>query len=66
VRGKILFIPWGPKSIHEGGTMLDLRITPLSHRLFLEAYLGLDGEPRSLGLIIVPKEANEDALEDGE
>jgi hypothetical protein len=54
VQGKILFIPWGPKSIHAGGTMLDLRITQLSHRLFLEAYLDLDGEPRSLGLIIVP------------
>ncbi len=52
-RKKILFIPYGKKSIHEGGTMLDLRITPLSSRLFLESYLNLKGEPVSLGLIIL-------------
>lgn len=49
---KFLFIPYGKKSIHKGGTMLDLRITPLSSRLFLESYLDLKGEPVSLGLII--------------
>nr|AGS54315.1 hypothetical protein [uncultured bacterium contig00111] len=52
-RKKILFFPYGKKSIHNGGTMLDLRITPLSSRLFLESYLNLKGEPISLGLIIV-------------
>ncbi len=52
-RKKILFIPYGKKSIRNGGTMLDLRITPLSSRLFLESYLNLKGEPVSLGLIIV-------------
>jgi len=52
-RKKFLFISYGKKSIHEGGTMLDLRITPLSSRLFLESYLNLKGEPMSLGLIIL-------------
>lgn len=52
---KILFIPWGPQSIHSGGNRLDLRMIPLSSRLFLEAYLGLDGQPVSLGLIITPQ-----------
>jgi len=55
-RKKILFIQYGKKSIHEGGTMLDLRITPLSSRLFLESYLNLKGEPVSLGLIILGEE----------
>lgn len=53
VRNKFLFIPYGKKSIHDNGTMLDLQITPLSSRLFLESYLNLKGEPVSLGLIIV-------------
>ncbi|MDR2580391.1 MAG: hypothetical protein LBC85_05295 [Fibromonadaceae bacterium] len=52
-RKKILGFSYGKKSIHEGGTMLDLRITPLSSRLFLESYLNLKGEPISLGLIIL-------------
>jgi len=51
-RKKFLFISYGKKSIHSGGTMLDLRITPLSSRLFLESYLNMIGEPVSLGLII--------------
>jgi hypothetical protein len=55
-RKKFLFIPYGKKSIHNGGTMLDLRITPLSSRLFLESYLNLKGEPVSLGLIILGKD----------
>ncbi|GHV14379.1 hypothetical protein AGMMS49938_10400 [Fibrobacterales bacterium] len=53
VRKKIAFFSYGKKSIHDGGTMLDLRITPLSTRLFLESYLNLQGEPLSLGLIIL-------------
>jgi hypothetical protein len=53
---KFLFISYGKKSIHEGGTMLDLRITPLSSKLFLESYLNIKGEPVSLGLIIVGKD----------
>ena len=52
-RKKFLFFAYGKKSIHSGGTMLDLRITPLSSRLFLESYLNLKGEPISLGLIIL-------------
>jgi hypothetical protein len=55
-RKKFLFFPYGKKSIREGGTMLDLRITPLSSRLFLESYLNLKGEPVSLGLIILGKD----------
>jgi len=54
-RKKILFFSYGKKSIHDGGTMLDLRITPLSSRIFLESYLDLKGEPVSLGLIILGK-----------
>lgn len=50
---KIAFISYGKKSIHDGGTMLDLRIVPLSSRLFLEVYMDLQGEPVSLGLIIL-------------
>lgn len=53
---KILFFRWGPQSIHDGGNMLDLRIVPLSTRLFLESYVGLDGQPVALGLIIAPQE----------
>jgi hypothetical protein len=53
---KILFFSYGKKSIHEGGTVLDLRITPLSTRLFLESYLNLKNEPVSLGLIIIGEE----------
>ncbi|MCL2282657.1 MAG: hypothetical protein FWC26_05000 [Fibromonadales bacterium] len=52
-RKKFLFVSYGKKGIHEGGTMLDLRITPLSSRLFLESYLSIKGEPVSLGLIIL-------------
>jgi hypothetical protein len=55
-RKKFLFFSYGKKSIHDGGTMLDLRITPLSSRLFLESYLNLKGEPVSLGLIILGKD----------
>jgi hypothetical protein len=55
-RKKILFFSYGKKSIHEGGTMLDLRIIPLSSRLFLESYLNLKGEPVSLGLIILGRD----------
>jgi len=55
-RKKFLFFSYGKKSIHQGGTMLDLRITPLSSRLFLESYLNLKGEPVSLGLIILGKD----------
>jgi len=55
-RKKFLFISYGKKSIHEGGSMLDLRITPLSSRLFLESYLNLNGNPVSLGLIIFGEE----------
>jgi len=55
-RKKFLFFAYGKKSIHNGGTMLDLRIIPLSSRLFLESYLNIKGEPMSLGLIILGKE----------
>jgi hypothetical protein len=53
---KFLFFAYGKKSIHNGGTMLDLRITPLSSKLFLESYLNIKGEPISLGLIILGKD----------
>lgn len=52
---KILFINFGGKSIHDGGSMLDLRILALSNSMFLEAYLDEKGMPVSLGLITVPE-----------
>lgn len=52
---RILFIPFGGTSIHEGGSMLDLRILALSSSMFLEAYLDESGSPISLGLITVPE-----------
>ncbi|MCL1957177.1 MAG: hypothetical protein FWF63_07630 [Fibromonadales bacterium] len=54
-RKKFLFFAYGKKSIHNSGTMLDLRITALSSKLFLESYLNIKGEPMSLGLIILGK-----------
>ena len=54
-RKKFLFFAYGKKSIHSGGSMLDLRITPLSSKLFLESYLNIKGEPMSLGLIVLGK-----------
>jgi hypothetical protein len=56
-----------PKSIHKGGTMLDLRLLRLSTNLYLEAYLNLKGEPVTLGLIIVPGgDKSMDDYDDGE
>ena len=57
-RKKFLSFSYGKKSIHNGGTMLDLRITPLSTRLFLESYLNIKGEPVSLGLIIIGEKSD--------
>ena len=70
INKKFLFFNLNPKSIHKGGTMLDLRLLRLSTNLFLEAYLNLKGEPVTLGLIIVPGDKTiedyEDDAEDGE
>ena len=54
INKKFLFFDRNPKSIHKGGTMLDLRLLRLSTKLYLEAYLNMKGEPVTLGLIIVP------------
>ena len=54
INKKFLFFNLNPKSIHKGGTMLDLRLLRLSTKLYLEAYLNLKGEPVTLGLVIVP------------
>ena len=51
-----MFFNRNPKSIHKGGTMLDLRLIRLSTTLYLEAYINLKGEPVTLGLVIVPGE----------
>ena len=59
IRKKFLFIPHGPKTIHEGGTMMDLRLIRLSTTLYLEGFLNEKGEPVTLGLIILPNEKNE-------
>ncbi len=58
-RKKFLFIPYGAKSIHDGGTMMDLRLIRLSTTLFLEGFLNEKGEPVTLGLVILPNEEDE-------
>ena len=64
INKKFLFFNLNPKSIHKGGTMLDLRLLRLSTNLYLEAYLNLKGEPVTLGLVIVPGEQTIDDYED--
>jgi len=76
INKKFLFFNLNPKSIHKGGTMLDLRLLRLSTSLYLEAYLNLKGEPVTLGLVIVPggktlqdyedEEEEEEGEEEGE
>ena len=66
INKKFLFFNLNPKSIHKGGTMLDLRLLRLSTNLFLEAYLNLKGEPVTLGLIIVPGDKTIEDYEDEE
>ena len=66
INKKFLFFNLNPKSIHKGGTMLDLRLLRLSTNLFLEAYLNLKGEPVTLGLIIVPRDKTIEDYEDEE
>lgn len=60
INEKFLFFNLNPKSIHKGGTMLDLRLLRLSSTLYLEAYLNTKGEPVTLGLVITPGEKMED------
>ncbi|MCF0221249.1 MAG: hypothetical protein HUK19_03040 [Fibrobacter sp.] len=66
VNKKFLFFNLNPKSIHKGGTMLDLRLIRLSTTLYLEAYLNMEGDPVTLGLVIVPGEKTIDDYNDGE
>ncbi len=66
INDTFLFFDLNPKSIHKGGTMLDLRILRLSTTLYLEAYLNAKGEPVTLGLVIVPGEKTMDDYDDGE
>ena len=66
VNKKFLFFNRNPKSIHMGGTMLDLRLIRLSTNLYLEAYLNAKGEPVTLGLVIVPGDKNIDDYQDGD
>lgn len=64
INKKFLFFNRNPKSIHKGGTMLDLRLIRLSTKLYLEAYINLKGEPVTLGLIIVPGDKTIEDYED--
>lgn len=64
INKKFLFFDRGPKSIHKGGSMLDLRLLRLSTTLYLEAYLNLKGEPVTLGLVIVPGDKSMEDYED--
>ncbi len=57
---KFLFFNVGKKSIHKGGTMMDLRIERLSKNVFIEAYLNGKEEPMSLGLLIVPEDDDDE------
>lgn len=57
---KFLFFDVGKKSIHKGGTMMDLRIERLSSNVFIEAYLNDKNEPVSLGLLIVPEDDDDE------
>lgn len=66
INKKFLFFNLNPKSIHKGGTMLDLRLIRLSTKLYLEAYLNMKGEPVTLGLVIVPGEKTIEDYDDGE
>ncbi|MCQ2098010.1 MAG: hypothetical protein MJY87_08740 [Fibrobacter sp.] len=66
INDKFLFFNLNPKSIHKGGTMLDLRLLRLSSTLYLEAYLNSKGEPVTLGLVITPGEKMEDYEDDEE
>jgi len=54
INKKILFWDRKPKSIHKGGSMMDLRLIRLSTNLYLETYLNENSEPVTLGLIIIP------------
>ena len=60
-----MFFNRNPKSIHKGGTMLDLRLIRLSTKLYLEAYIDLKGNPVTLGLIIVPGDKTIEDYDDG-
>jgi len=64
INKKFLFFNLNPKSIHKGGTMLDLRLIRLSTTLYLEAYINLKGEPVTLGLVIVPGDKSIEDYED--
>lgn len=64
INSKFLFFNLNPKSIHKGGTMLDLRLLRLSTNLYLEVYLNLKNEPVTLGLVIVPGDKNIEDYED--
>jgi hypothetical protein len=60
VQNKLLgFIPLGNKSIHRGGTVLDVRWFPITKSLFLEVYVKPDREVVALGLLMLkePKKA---------
>lgn len=64
INKKFLFFNLNPKSIHKGGTMLDLRLLRLSTNLYLEAYLNMKGEPVTLGLVIIPGDQTIEDYED--
>lgn len=54
VQNKLMgFIPLGNKSIHEGGTVLDVRWFPITRSLFLEVYVKPDREVVALGLLML-------------
>jgi len=63
---KFLFWNRNPKSIHKGGTMMDLRIIRLSTSLYLEGYMNEKQEPSALGLLIIPDGNEEKYYEEDE
>lgn len=66
INKKFLFWNRSPKSIHKGGTMMDLRIIRLSTNLYMEGYMNEKLEPVALGLFIIPDGHEDQYYEDEE
>ncbi len=55
-RSSLLGVPTGPASVRDGGVVLDMKLIPLSKKIYLESYLDAKGSPVSLGLLILTDE----------
>ena len=50
---RFLGIGFGAQSVRFGGEVLHMRLIPLSSNIYLESYLNHQGEPKSLGLVVL-------------